>query len=161
MSGINPLNLFGVNPNSQYAQLFVDIFHLTKMKLDLRRSNEALENVSDSEDGEIDECFNDQHDRISFDFNSGNGGGSGFSNNNSHNQELMDWNGNPNKLLQKKKIKKKFASGGTNSKFLTDLESQFNIDKSPDRLEWMQCYLGKIFLLFMHMSGFTPSNNSS
>ena len=144
MSNINPLNLFGVNPNSQYAQLFVDIYHLTKMNLDLIRPKDELENVSDSEDGEIDDYFHDQSDRNTFAKRFELLSGNAVSNNNSH--DSMDWNGNPNLLSTKKKIKKK-AMGIGNSKFLIDLESQFNIDKSPDRLEWMQCYLGELLYL--------------
>ena len=31
----------------------------------------------------------------------------------------------------------------TLNKFLTDLQSQFDLDRSPARLEWLQCYLSK------------------
>ena len=33
------------------------------------------------------------------------------------------------------------------NKFLTDIQSQFDLDRSPARLEWLQCYLSKETLL--------------
>ena len=35
----------------------------------------------------------------------------------------------------------------TSNKFLTDIQSQFDLDRSPARLEWLQCYLSKEILL--------------
>jgi len=42
----------------------------------------------------------------------------------------------------------------SNGNFVTNLESQFNIDKNPERLEWLQCYL-----VFMQERG-TPVTQS-
>ena len=35
----------------------------------------------------------------------------------------------------------------TSNKFLTDIQSQFDLDRNPARLEWLQCYLSKETLL--------------
>jgi len=146
MSDVDPSRLHGFNPNSPYAQLFLDIFHLTKPKDEKPEPAKVDQNMNmkdcedEMEEGEIKDEQGDagasaqkpKHALISY--------------------------------MKRVKFKKVLpppphhpvvpAQGVGSQKYLLDLQSQLNLDRNPVRLRWIHSLLD-----FMSSRG-TPIKSS-
>ena len=158
MSVVDPTTLFGFNPNSPYAKLFVDIYKLTTPNknqdkpVDVNMNNKFCDNVSDDdemEEGEIDDNDNTieasvpikkpklkkpvHHRPHSLDHAPGHGSG-----------QAGKMIGSPGYLCDMPRpvgLPGREMSTKSPPSNLLDMQAQMDLDSNPARLHWLHLLL--------------------
>jgi len=126
MTGVDPTKLFGYNPNSPYAKLFVDIFHLTAPKTDQAEIEKMCvdENMNlvkvvedEKEEGEID----DNDAAISTELSI------------KASTKLLELGSSREKTSFSPKARS-VSPGCSNG---MDIQAQFDLDPNPIRVNWL------------------------
>ena len=176
MSEVDPTTLFGFNPNSLYAKLFVDIYKLTTpnknqdkpIDVDANMNIKFCDNVSDDdemEEGEIDDNDNIiepsvpikkpklkkavHHRPHSLDHTPGQGSGQA--------SKMIGPPGYPCDMPRPGGLSGREMISKSPPSNLLDLQAQIDLDNNPARLHWLH-----LLLDFMQSRGtpikFSPTN---